>query len=223
MQLPIEIQRAEILDWWETEHERISQVLPDRLPALYHGVDQAIDEMPVTAFYWRREFYADQIEPIVVEWIEKLHRELRHGLDESFHASSEAVEGKGSHDEWSYGEMATAGAAIAASVAPIAGIPFFAGGFTTAGITVFGLTFGGGALLLLPIVALVGSLVLFATGPAIRDTASNKLKAHFKGAVHDAIKMRVLGNPKDQNFRSLKDILLSELYSVTLKRIEMLG
>ena len=39
MQLRADIPRAEILDWWEGERERIAQVIPERLPVLLDQVD----------------------------------------------------------------------------------------------------------------------------------------------------------------------------------------
>lgn len=221
MQLPVEIQRAEILDWWETEQNHISQTLPDSLPALYYKVDNVIDAMPVKAFIRKGKLHSEQIEPIVVEWLEKLYRELTHELDKSFRSSLKIVEGDPALDRWSYGEVATAGAALAVSAAPIAGIPFFAGGVMTAGVTVLGYTFGGGALLALPVVALAGSAVLVAAGPAARGRAVSHLKSRFKNAVHKAVETRVLGDPEKPSIPSLKGTLLGELRAVTLKRLEM--
>ncbi|UWR10906.1 hypothetical protein [Sulfitobacter mediterraneus] len=219
--LPVEIQKAEILDWWETERDHISRALPDRLPELFYRVDQTIDGMPVRALMRRGKFHSEQIEPIVVEWLEKLYRELTHDLDNSFRSSLETVEGGGPLDSWSYGEAATAGAAIAVSAAPIAGIPFFAGGIASAGVTILGVTVGGGALLAFPVAALAGSAVLFAAGPAARGKAVSHLKSRFKATVHSAIETRVLGNTEEPVVPSLKGTLLGELRGVTLQRIEM--
>ena len=56
MQLPPEILRAEVLDWWETEQERISRTLPERLPGLYYHVDQNISDIRIKAFEGRGRF-----------------------------------------------------------------------------------------------------------------------------------------------------------------------
>lgn len=221
MQLPVEIQRAEILDWWEAEQERISRILPERLPALYYCVDQLVDNMPIKALLRRERYRVEQIEPIVTEWVEKLYRELTHQLDESFRASSEAVEGRGTNNTWSYGEMATAGAAIAVSIAPVAGIPFFASGLTAAGVTILGLTFGGGALLAVPVAALASSTVVLAAGPAARARAITHLKISFKRAIHQTINNRILGDFDDPSIVSLQGKLLNELRGVALMRMEL--
>lgn len=221
MHLPVEIQRAEILDWWELEQEKISRSLLDRLPALYYAVDQVIEEMPIKNFLRRGKFHAEKIEPIIAEWMDKLYRELAHELDESFRSSSNVIEGKGAYEGWSYSEMATAGAAIAVSAAPIAGIPFFAGGLTAAGITVAGFTFGGGALLALPATALVGSAVIFAAGPAVRGKAVSSLKTRLRNTIHTQIDAHVLGDQTQPSVPSLKGKLLGDLQSVALKRIDM--
>ena len=222
MQLPPEILRAEVLDWWETEQERISRTLPERLPGLYYHVDQKIADMPIKAFVGKGRFHASEIEPIIVGWIEKQYSELAHEIDGSFRASSDALEGKGTYDSWSYGEMASAGAAIAVSIAPVAGIPFFAGGLTVAGTTILGITFGGGALIPLAVTALAGSAILLAAGPAARGKAASHLRSRFKRVVHKAIEVRILGDNDDPSVPSLKGKLLSELYGVALKRIEMI-
>lgn len=221
MHLPVEVQRAEILDWWEAEHERISEALSDRLPSLYYRIDQEIDKMPIKDLVRRGKFRAETIEPIVVAWIEKLHRELTHELDESLRTSLNLLEGDGAGDEWSYSEMAVAGAALAVSAAPAAGIPFFAGGLTAAGTTVLGITFGGGGLLPLSVAALAGSAVFIALGPAARAKAVSHLKLRLRDGVHQGIETRVLGDPKNQAVPSLKGHLLNELYSVAVKRMDM--
>lgn len=222
MQLPPEVLRAEILDWWEAEQERISHTLPKRLPELYYHVDQKIADMPLKAFIRRGNFYAESIEPIVTDWIENLYRELTHDLDESFCTSSKDLEGKAIYDTWSYGEVASAGAAIAVSVAPAAGVPFFAGGLTAAGFTFLGVTLGGGALMPLAVTALAGSLVILAAGPAVRGKAASYLRNRFKSVVQKAINTRVLGDADNPTVPSLKGKLRGDLYGVALKRIEML-
>lgn len=128
MQLPTEVVQAEILDWWEGERERIAQIMPDRMPALFYNVDKVIDDMSVADFLKRGRFVANKVEPLVADWIERTYKELTHEIDESFRASAYKTEGGDAYQKWSYGDMATAGAAIAVSAAPVAGIPFFAGG-----------------------------------------------------------------------------------------------
>lgn len=223
MRLPPEILRAEILDWWEAEQERISQTLPKRLPALYYLVDQKIGEMPLKAFLRRGRFHADEIEPIIASWMEDLYQELTHEIDESFRSSANVVEGNRKYESWSYGDLASAGAALAFSAAPVAGIPvyFMAGGLTATGTTVLGMTFGAGALVPLGVAALAGSAVLLAAGPAARGKAIERLRASVRTATRDAIDKRVLGDPSDPSAPSLKGKLLGDLYGVAVKRIEV--
>ena len=42
-----EINRAEILDWWEAEQERVSDELESQLPELLERLDLEIDAMPI--------------------------------------------------------------------------------------------------------------------------------------------------------------------------------
>lgn len=223
MQMPAEVLRAGILDWWEAERDRIAEAIPERLPALLYKADKMIDDMPASALLRWRKFAAEKIEPVVAEWMERLYKELTHELDESFRASAKEAEGDETYNNWTYGEMATAGAAVAISVAPAAGIPFFAGGLTAAGTAVFGFTlpFTGGGLAAVAVAAAAGSAVLFAAGPAVRSKAVAKLKSNLKSQIHAEITERVLGFATDRKTVSLKRVLFNELQGVALKRMEM--
>lgn len=222
MHMPVEVLRAEILDWWEAERVRLAQTVPERLPSLLYKVDKIIDDMPASALLKRGRFVTKKVEPVVVEWIERLYKELTHELDESFRSSAKEAEGVETYKNWSYGEMATAGAAIAVSAAPAAGIPFFVTGLTTAGLSAFGLfTVGGGALIPAAVTAAAGSAVLFAVGPAVRANALSKLKSKFKSSIHEGIAQRVLDSTTGGKAVSLKQVLLNELRGVALKRMEM--
>lgn len=223
MQLPVEVVRSEILDWWEDERTKIVLTIPDRLPALFYQVDKLVDEMTVKDLLRRAKYQTEQIDPFVTNWIERLYKELTHELDESFRASAREAEGAAKYQNWSYGEMATAGAAIAVSAAPAAGIPFFAGGLTAAGTVVFGLTlpFTGGGLATVAVAAAAGSAVLLAAGPAVRSKAVSKLKSNLKSSMHEEIAKRLLVDTKDGKPASLKQVLFNELQGVALKRLEI--
>lgn len=221
MQLPAEVQHAEIMDWWEGEHQRISEALPDRLPALFYHLDQKITQMQIKQLIKKGKFCAETLDPIAVEWIDKLYRELTHEANESLQVSQKLLDEDTKEGEWNYSEMALAGSALAVSVAPAAGVPFFAGGFTTAGTTILGVTFGGGALLALPVFAAAGSLVLLAMGAGTRGRAVDKLKSRIRNEVLQSAEKLVLGDPDNPKQPSLKGTLLDELYAVVLKRLEL--
>lgn len=223
MHMPAEVLRAEILDWWESERDKLAEAIPERLPALLYKVDKIIDDMSASDLLKRGKFFAEKVEPVVADWIERLYKELTHELDESFRASAEEAEGGETYNNWSYGEMATAGVAIAVSAAPAAGVPFFAGGLAASGTVVFGLTipFTAGGLAAGAVAAAAGSAVLLAAGPAVRSKAVSKLKSNFKLSIHDVIAKRVLGSGNDSKAISLKEVLFRELQGVALKRIEM--
>ena len=221
MQLPVEVVRSEILDWWEDERAKIALTIPDRLPALFYQVDKLVDEMTVKDLLRRGKYQTEQIDPFVTNWIERLYKELTHELDESFRSSSREVEGDEPYKSWSYSDMATAGTAIAVSAAPVAGVPFFAAGLTTAGTAILGFTFGGGSLMPLAVTAAAGSAILLAAGPAVRAQAISKLKLKFKNSLHEALELRVLGDATDVTVVSLKQTLFVELQGVALKRMEM--
>lgn len=219
MSLPVEIQHAQILDWWEASHEKICNALTDRLPALYYHVNQMIEAMSLKDLVRKGKVRSEQIEPMVSDWIQKTYAELTHDMDQSMRESLAGLEGQQAA-EWSYGEMAIAGSALAVSAAPVAGIPFFVGGLTTAGTVVLGVTFGGGALAALPVAALAGSVALVAMGPTARAKALASLKGRYREAIHKAIVARVMGDGDNPQQPSLKGTLLSELHAVALKRMD---
>ena len=139
-------------------------------------------------------------------------------MDVSLRKSAKNGEGSEAYQNWSYDEIATAGAAIVVSAAPAAGLPFFAGGLTTAGKTIMGFSFGGGALIPIAVTAAATTAVVFAAGPMVRARAVSRVKAKFKSSVHENITERVLGKESG----SLKQRLISELYCVVQKRLEVL-
>ena len=221
MQTPSEILRAEILDWWEAERDRIAEAIPERLPALLYKIDKIIDDMSASDLLRRGKFVTEKVEPVVADWIERLYKELTHELDDSFRASAKESEGGETYNNWTYGEMATAGAAIAVSAAPAAGIPFFASGLTAAGTVILGFTFGSGGLMPIAVTAAAGSAVLLAAGPSVRANAVSKLKSKFKGSIHEGITQRVLDSGRKSKVISLKEVLFNELQGVALKRMDV--
>lgn len=220
-ELAPEILRQEIIDWWENERQKISNSLPERRQALFYKVDKIIDGMPIKKLLSRKQFVEEKILPEINSGIEKMYRELTLEVDESFRASSQNVEGGGHYGNWSYSEMVTAGAAIAVSAAPVAGIPFFAGGLTTAGTWVVVTTLGGGALIPTAVAAAAGSAILLAAGPTVRSKAVAKLTSNLKKAIHKEIDYMVLELSNDNTKPSLKQRLFNELQGIAVKRMEM--
>lgn len=221
MSLPPEIQRAEIIDWWEKAHERISTGLESGLPQLLERVDQKITTMSRKDLVaGRSRFRNDVTEPIVSAWMEETYGQLNEELDEALATSLKELGGANETVSMSYRDMAVAGAAVAASAAPLAGIPFFAGGFTAAGLSIAGFTIISGTIAAVPVFAVVGTVVAVGFGPKIRSSAVKVVKDGFRNKVHREIEMRVMGDPNDASRPSLKGLLLGDLFSVTVKRME---
>lgn len=216
MQLPNEIHRAEVLDWWEDSRESVCSALDDRIPALYYKVDKVVEEMPAKRLIQKGKFRSEEIEPIVVEWVEKLYRELTHDLDDSLRASLANIEGNVPQAGLSYREMVTTGAALTFSVAPIAGVPFFAGGLAVTGIA--GVLGGGFAVV--PTVALAGSAAALIAGPGVRSKAVKSLKTRLLKDIHMEIDKRVFGDSENSAAPSLKGALMNDLQCVAMKRME---
>ncbi|TMV12996.1 hypothetical protein [Arenibacterium halophilum] len=222
MQPPNELQRAEIMDWWEAAQDHISKTIPDRLPALYYKVDQKIDELGWYKTFSRKAVRTNELNPIVEEWTSKLYAELTHDLDESFKASAEEVEGNGQLDKLSYSEIGETTATVVFSVAPVAAVPFASGGLAVAGTTVLGFSVGATGLAVVPVVALAGAAIAAAAGPAFRNRNLNRLKQNFRQSIHKWIDGIVLGDPEKPKANSLKRQLQKELEAVARKRLELI-
>ncbi|MFG6082190.1 hypothetical protein ACEUZ9_002833 [Paracoccus litorisediminis] len=221
MTLPPEIRRAEIIDWWEAGQERISTALQAGHLQLLERVDQQIATMSRKDLVaGRSRFRANTIDPLVAAWMEEIYSQLNEELDAALAASLKELDGPTTKDRMSYRDMAVAGAAVAASAAPLAGIPFFAGGLTVAGLTIAGFAITSGTILTAPVIAVVGTVVAVGVGPKIRSSAEKAVKNGFRQRVHREIEMRVMGDPGEESRPSLRGILLGELFSVTMKRMQ---
>lgn len=217
MGLPDEMVRAEILDWWEQERDKIARTLPDRLPALFYKVDERLEAMSLSDHVKRKDYVAREIEPVIVEWITQLYNELAQEADDSFRASVSAIEGV----EWSNQDMAAAGIALAVSAAPAASLPFLIGGLTTAGVTILGTTFGGGALIPAAVAAAGGGLLAAGLGFPVRSKATSMITSALRTKVHEEITARVVGSDLKPDIVSLKQTLFQQLQAVAEKRLEM--
>ncbi|MEC7258113.1 MAG: hypothetical protein VXW58_09855, partial [Pseudomonadota bacterium] len=220
MQPPNELQRAEIMDWWEAAQDHISKTIPDRLPALYYKVDQKIDEMSWHSVIFRKRSKANEINKIVDKWIERLYSELTHDIEKSYKISARKIAKSRSTVNSGYSDLFESGATAILSIAPFAAYPMLAGGMTTAGVTFLGFTIGGGTIMLAPALALLGATALFCLGFFIRSMVLNGKKKRMKKTIHESINEKALGNPKNLDETSLKGLLLEELKKVAKKRLE---
>ena len=57
----VEIQRAEIQDWWEAERKRIVQDLPQRLSDLYDLIDQKVDSSSTLKLTVKKHKFLEKI------------------------------------------------------------------------------------------------------------------------------------------------------------------
>lgn len=224
--LPVEILQAEVLDWWETQQEMVSNTLDEKLPELLNRLDVEIEEMPVHAFFRKGKFFTERLAPIVIEFLEKHHAEFTSELDEAFQKSVVSIEADGATEAlstWSYNEMATAGGAAVVTIAPLAALPFLTGGLVTSGTVVLGFTLSSPALIPTAAVAAATGLVVVAAGPTVRNKALKKLKSSFKEATFNEARTRVVGDPQKPEIGSLKGSLLNGLTNVALRRLEVLA
>lgn len=224
--LPVEILQAEVLDWWETQHEILSSGLDEKLPELLNRLDAEIEAMPIRAFLRKGKYHAERLEPIVQEFLEKYYAEFTNELDEAFQKSVANVEAESATETinaWSYKEMATAGGAAVATIAPLAALPFLTGGLVTSGTILLGFTISSPALIPTATVAAATGLVVAAAGPTVRNKAVKKLKFSFKEVTFNKARIRVIGDPLKPKIGSLKGSLLNDLTNVALRRIERLA
>jgi len=220
MQPPNELQRAEIMDWWEAAQDHISKTIPDRLPALYYKVDQKIDGMSWPSVIFKKRSKAKEIDETVNDWIKRLYTELSHDIEKSYKISDRKIAKSKSTVNSGYSDLFESGATAILSIAPFAAYPMLAGGMTTAGVTFLGFTIGGGTIMLAPALALLGAMALFCLGFFLRSKVLNRKKKRMKKAIHQKINERALGNPKNLDKTSLKGLLLEELRMVAKKRLE---
>ena len=223
--LPKELLRAEILDWWEEEQERVSHELSRRLQTVLDQVDAEVDNISLkNLFVYRGRFVRETIEPFVVAFLEGNYREFSEKMKESFESSMAQVEaGKFGIEveEASYWEWATAGGTMLASVAPLASLPFLTGGVLTGGVTVLGFT------LVAPVVSIVAvgamataGLGILVIGQPMRQQAFESQRRTLKSEIRSKVKIRVIGDPTKPDIGSLKGTLLNELRNVTWHRLE---
>jgi hypothetical protein len=126
--LPVEILQAEVLDWWEAQHEMVSKGLDEKLSDLLKRLEAEIETMPTRSLLRKGKHHKERLEPIVCEFLEKHYAEFTSQLEESFQQSLARVESESVTDSlntWSYKEMATVGGAAVATIAPLAALPFF--------------------------------------------------------------------------------------------------
>lgn len=214
------MRRAELVDWWETAREQISTHLEKRTHELCLQVDATVLAMPKRALLTRRAFHKEQITPLLDQWKLDVVTELGKRLTASFDAVVSHTPQKEVDNAWSYGDIATATAAVAASVAPMASIPFVAGGVTTAGVTVLGVTFGGGAILAVPVAALGAGVVALAMGPKARGAAYTQLKKRYSNALCRQIKDQVLGSEGQAETTSLRSVFYRDLERAVRLQLE---
>lgn len=224
--LPVEILQAEVLDWWETQHETVSSGLDEKLLELLNRLDGEIEAMPIRAFLRKGKYHAERLEPIVQDFLEKYYAEFTNELDEAFQRSVANVEAESATETinaWSYKEMATAGGAAVATIAPLAALPFLTGGLVTSGTILLGFTVSPPALIPTATVAAATGLIVAAAGPTVRKKAVKKLKSNFKEVTFNKARTRVIGDPLKPEIGSLKGSLLNDLTNVALRRIERLA
>lgn len=221
--LPAEILQAEVLDWWETQHEMVSDKLVENLPELLEQLDAEIENMPAQALLRKGKFHTKRLEPIVRSFLEKQYAEISSQLDDAFQRSVTCVEEDGAIETlnaWSYKELATAGGAAAATIAPLAALPFLAGGLMTTGTAFLGFTLTAPALIPAAAVAAAAGLVVAVAGPTLRNKAIKKLRSSFKEVTFIKARIRVVGDPLEPEIGSLKGTLLNDLTNVALRRLE---
>ena len=214
-----EINRAEILDWWEAEQERVSDKLESQLPELLERLDLEIDAMPIKKMIRKKQFCVERLEPQVKKFLENNYLKFRQDLENSFQKSKDDIGenvSENAYQEWSYGDMSIAGAAAVVTIAPVGILPFLITGGTFVSASILG------TVIFLPAAVAGAGLGLAALGPAFRGKAVEMLKDRFKKSMQSEATLRILGDPSDPTVSSLKGTLLNELRNVTMGRLEAL-
>ncbi len=182
---------AEVLDWWEREHERISQELEQmHLVDVQDKLGDLIKSSSRRSLLSGEKFVQEKVQPLVEEEIESTRRDLFKQMEKSFLASVAEIEAMNATidiEGWSYGNMAGSDGRIAHGVVPPAPLP----------------KRKGAAL------AVVGMLIHML-----------KVKQKWKDHLDPIVKLALFGNNARPEVESLRGVLLSELRTAAQKRME---
>ncbi len=214
----VQVDRAEILDWREQERKALCAQLEDRLPELDALIDEPINEMTLWNAVWRTSFHDEQIAPKVEEWLLALYEEFHRDISESAFESEKSISGETSDQAWSWGEIATMGAATAVSIAPLAAIPFVAG---IATVTTSFVVFSTSVVSIPILSAVVGGLVLSGIGGhQVREKTFEYFVENYREQTKAEARAKVVGKTGADNEDSLRNRLLNEVDLITISRLD---
>jgi uncharacterized membrane-anchored protein len=216
-----EFDRAEVLDWRNTERLTVVHGIKSRLPDIDVKINELIEKMSTWDTVRRTRFHDREIAPIVEEWLQQLLTDFKQGIEESAAQSEQALGNNPKDYSWSWGEVATAGAATAATLAPLAVLPF-ATSIATFSATSFLLITTSAVSIPVLTVVVGGALAAGVGGEKLRRYAFSRITSGYRKQVRDEIWKKAMGDTKNLEAPSACRALLAEIDMIALKRLENL-
>ncbi len=216
-----ELDRAEILDWRNSERLELVSAIKERIPSITQKTDALIDDMSAWDSIWRSSFHDREIAPVVESWLVEVMTELKHEIEESAQISERSLGNDATDHSWTWGEIAGAGAATAATLAPLAVLPFVAS-IATVSTTSF-LVFST-SVVSLPILAVVvgGATIAGVGGEKTRRYVSSWITDGYREQVRAEIYNKAVGDPVDLEAPALCRRLLADIDLIANTRLEHL-
>ncbi len=215
----LELFRAEILDWRDNERRETSHNIRERLQELDVLIDAKIEEMRFWDSINRSAFHNRTVAPAVEEWLRAVYEEFHRDIEQSALKSEKEIVGESSDHSWSLSEIAVAGAATAASLAPLAAIPYAVGLATVTSTSFF--VFTTSAISIPILTAIVGGLVVTGIGTqTLRQKTFDYFAEKYRTQAKHEARTKVVGESGANEEDTLLNRLLNEIDLVAISRME---
>lgn len=216
-----ELDRAEVLDWRNSERLKLVRAIELRVPDIHTKIDALVDGMSTRNAISRTNFHDREIAPVVENWLQDLMSEFQQGIENSAVESERALGNDVEDRAWSWADVATIGGGAAVTLAPLAAIPLVTSVATVTTTSFFVFTTSA---LSFPILAVgVGGLIVAGLGSnKVRQFAFNKFKDRYRKQIKQELFHKAVGNPKKLEAPSVCRTLLAEIDMIAKKRLENL-
>jgi len=215
------MERTLLLDWWDDERMRITNLLTERFVLLEEKISIEIDNVPIRKILSPAKYEKDVIEPIIMSWLSREYARLTFSGDLS-ELKMDPVSHQNNNNILDTVDLIETGTVGAISVAPLAAIPFVGGVITTSGgfsVLGFSIIAPSIGVSVGPAIAVALGTFALAAGPKLRQKSKSKLAAKYKSATIEKVKLRALGSFQHPEIQSLKGSLLEELDELLEKKL----
>lgn len=217
--LPPEIQRAEIIDWWNAQRARVDAECRETLKASLERATKAADELSFKEMMWPGAEAHKQIERRVQSDITMLSKRLTRSLQDTLEVSISEVEGSGEYSGASLLEMG----GLVASGAMAAGSVGLAVAAATATTTTAGFFFLVPATVISwPMFATLGTgaLTVAIASPRASRWAHKTAKARFLSYIEARLHKEILKDEGERKPHSICAALKSQIDHFAQTRLD---